>query len=108
MPSKAKQIIAALVIAGLVLLTGIVILLVWFLSPSSIELPVKVLITAFLLILWPVGILIVYYSRRRKNARAAAAAGNSAPVSAGNGTSQPGTPTGTYDELSRGAEEAVQ
>ncbi|MDX6709012.1 MAG: hypothetical protein QOH96_28, partial [Blastocatellia bacterium] len=55
MPSKAKQIIAALVIAGLVLLTGIVILLVWFLSPSSVELPVKVLITAFLLILWPIG-----------------------------------------------------
>jgi len=108
MPSKAKQIIAALVIAGLVLLTGIVILLVWFLSPSSVELPVKVLITAFLLILWPIGILIVYYSRRRKSAQTASPAGNSDPVSAGNGTSQFGAPTGTYQELSRGAEEAVQ
>src|SRR5437667_3546667 len=108
MASKAKQIIWALVIAGLVFLTGIVILLIWFLSPPSIELPVKILITAFLLILWPVGILIVYYATRRKGAPAASSAGNSGQAAAGNGAVQLGTPAGKYEDLSRGAEEAVQ
>jgi len=77
MSSKAKQIIWALVIAGLVLLTGIVILLVWFLSPSSIELPVKVLITAFLLILWPVGIIDCLLQSQAKECSSCRSGGNS-------------------------------
>jgi type VI secretion system protein ImpL len=108
MASGTKQLVSALVIAGLVFTTGILILLVWFLSPSWVELPGKILITAFLLVLWPIGILIVYYSRRGKPSGAEAQSNGNGPAPKPSGSSHLAAPAGTYEELNRGAEEAMQ
>src|SRR3954470_14161734 len=109
MSTTGQQIKTAVIIAGLVLLSGIVILLLWFLGPVWLSPIVKIIITALVLLCWPIGVLIVYYRRKRRMAQPQPASGKAqvAPGKA-NGRRELPAPTGQYDELARSAEETVQ
>ncbi len=95
-------------IAGAVLLGGIVILCIWFLSPASVSPFVKILLTTLVLLVVPIWVLIRYYLQTRAASQPAAT--SATPVGEGRKPkrTQLPPPAGTYQELTRGAEEAVQ
>jgi type VI secretion system protein ImpL len=102
MSALGQQLKTLLIIAALVALTGLAVLVVLFFSEEFGVL--QIALVALILLLWPVGFLIRYFLKNRQAAQPAAADGASAPAP------QPGgvTPSRSYDELARGAEEAVQ
>ena len=89
-----------ILICALVTLTGIAILLVLFLSPDFGILQIALI--ALILLCWPVGILINHL-RKNRSPKAEAEPGIEAPKPSG-----AVAPSREYEELSRGAEEAVQ
>lgn len=106
MSHPGNQLKSALGITALVAIYGISILVLWFFGPSlGIGGAGRVVLIALILLTWPVAVLINHY---RKNSKAKTnnpagkkpkAASPPAPLPA---------PTGTYEELTRGTEEAVQ
>lgn len=103
--SELKSILG---ISALVSFYGIASLLVIFLGPSiGLTYTWEIIIIALLLLTWPFAILINYVRQRRaRNQEAPAASPETAAAqSTGKGSA---TPKRVHDELSRGAEEAVQ
>jgi type VI secretion system protein ImpL len=108
MSSHGDQIKSLLGISAMVSFYGIASLLVWFLGDKfGLGVTETVVLIALLLMTWPI-IIIINYFRKRKAAKEEAA---SLPQPGSVQTfSNPAvqTPTGTYDELKAGAEQAVQ
>ena len=94
MSPAQSQTKAAVLVAAKVFAVGLAVLLVWFLTPASVSTPVKILLVLFVLLVWPVLAVIKRLRRSR-----AAGGGNKGALP---------PPTGTYEELTRGTEEAVQ
>jgi type VI protein secretion system component VasK len=110
MPQANAQLKTALVVAGSVLLSGIAILLVWFFLPPSIGVAGKLVLSLLLLLPLPVIVLVRHLLKRRAASLptdAAAAPQAMAATGKNKKTALP-APTGTYEELTRAAEEAVQ
>lgn len=109
--SHGSQIKTALGISALVSFYGIASLLVWFGgSALGIGIHWQIIIIALLLITWPFAILINYFRKKRAARKEAVAA---APQVAGQQqapqqAAASSAPRHVYDELARGAEEAVQ
>lgn len=95
--AASQQIKTLILIAALVMLTGLAILLVLLLGEGEEITAGQIILIALILLLWPAGILFNLFRKKRK-VRAAARAESDAAA----------TPAQNYDHLSRGAEEAVQ
>ncbi len=111
--SHGSQIKTALGISALVSFYGIASLLIWFGgSYFDIGMHWQIIIIALLLITWPFAILINHF--RKKRAARKEAAAMSAAAQGQPGAPQPAAqaassaPRRVYEELARGAEEAVQ
>ena len=108
MSSTRSQLSSVLGISGLVSFYGIACLLVWFLGPSlGYGMSFQIILIALILITLPFVFLINHFRKRRalkKEAAAQAAGGEGARPA--DKTAQ--APRRVYDELLRGAEEAVQ
>ncbi len=89
-----------IIICALVTLTGIALLLT-LLIPEEVGI-LQIIICAFILLCWPIGILTNYFLKNRKP-KAANSGAMEAPQ-----TSSSLAPSREYEELSRGAEETVQ
>ncbi len=101
------QIKSFLGIAGIVSLYGIASLGVYYLGPFlGLSLTFQIVIIALLLLTLPFAILINHFRKRRARRREAAAA--AAPEEGQRPGQAPAAPKRIYDELARGAEEAVQ
>ncbi|MFN2532832.1 MAG: type VI secretion protein IcmF/TssM N-terminal domain-containing protein, partial [Pyrinomonadaceae bacterium] len=95
-------------ISGLVSFYGISSLALWFLGPAiGLEGYWQVIVIALLLITLPFVLLFSYLIRRRRRKREAAQA-QQAETPQASAVKQPAAPTRVYEELHRGAEEAVQ
>jgi type VI secretion system protein ImpL len=109
MSAHGEQLKSVLGISALVSLYGIASLAVWFLGSSFGVGPAWLIIIIVLLLLtWPIAILINYFRKRRAAKREAAQAqesGQTVPQKSGKTAAAPAS---VYEELSRGAEEAVQ
>jgi len=107
--SHGDQLKSVLGISALVSFYGIASLALIFLGPAAgLSYVWIVVIVALLLITWPFAILINYLRKRRalkREAAEAAAADPNAPKKPAKGGS---APQRVYEELTRGAEEAVQ
>lgn len=93
----------ALLVAAKVFAVGVAALLVWFLSPTWVGMPVKILLVLLILLIWPAWALIGRV--RRAGAARRAVTGGSAR---GNGRAGLAPPVGTYEELTRAAEEVTK
>ena len=106
MTLQASQLKSVLIISSLIALYGISMLTIWLLGPAiGIGILVQIVMTALILLTLPIGLLINYYRTRRgkesdQSSKTKAAA---APR-----VMQLPSPTGSYAEITRGAEEAVQ
>lgn len=102
MSALSQQLKTLFIIAALVALTGIAILLVLLFSEEFGILQIALI--ALILLLWPVGFLIRYFLKNRQPKPVAASDGQAVS------TPQTGSvsPSRSYDELTRGAEETVQ
>lgn len=108
MTAHGSQLKTVLMISSLVSIYGISILIVWILGPwLSLGVVAQIIITALILVTLPIGILVNHYRKKR-----ASSANNSTPEKQKGGARQKvrqlPAPTGTYEELSRSAEEVVQ
>ncbi len=103
MSSTSAQVKAAAFVALKIFLTGLAVLLILFLVPAS--LPVRILLVALVLLIWPAWVLIKYFRRKRAPEGQLSAQGNGAGK-ARKGQLPP--PSGTYEELTRGTEEIIQ
>jgi type VI secretion system protein ImpL len=102
------QLKSMLGITALVSFYGISSLAVWFLGPAiGLEVIWQIIIIALLLLTLPFVILIAYLLRRRRAKREAAMA-QQAEVGQEKSGKAAAVPSRVYDELVRGAEEAVQ
>jgi type VI secretion system protein ImpL len=102
-----SQLKTVLMISSLISIYGISVLVVWLLGPSvGLSIILQIALTALILLTLPIGLLIHYY--RKKRARQADKASPKEKRNAGERARQLPAPTGTYEELSRGAEEVVQ
>ena len=98
-------------ITGLVSFYGISSLAIWFLGPSiGLGTYSQIIIIALLLLTLPFVLLFAYLLRRRGAKREAAAQVQTQAAEAGpaKAAKSSAAPTRVYEELSRGAEEAVQ
>jgi type VI secretion system protein ImpL len=108
--SHGDQLKSMLGFSALTSLYGIAGLLVWFggsyLGLGATE---RVVLIALILLTWPFAILIAYYRKKKQEQKAALPAPGQGPAPP---SAQPGTklaaPARAYEELTRGAEEAVQ
>jgi type VI secretion system protein ImpL len=99
------QVRSLLWITGIVSLYGIASFAIWYLGPLlGLNIYLEVILIALLLLTLPFAILINYLIRRRGR-RAAAVTADASQASSVQGST---TPKRVYDELARGAEEAVQ
>lgn len=110
MSAQSDQLKSVLGISALVSFYGIASLALLFLGPSiGLSFTWEIIIIALLLLTWPIVILLNHLRKRRarkQEAAAAAAAGEGASAApAKSGKAVPGR---VYEELTRGAEEAVQ
>lgn len=104
-----EQLKSALGLSALVSFYGITTVLVWFLG-SSLGLTVtsQIVIIALILLTWPGAVLIRRYFKAREEPTPAPAPDGRATAPRPRKQTQLPPPTGTYEELTRGAEEAVQ
>jgi type VI secretion system protein ImpL len=108
MTDQGKQLRTSLIVSGLILLSGVFVLLVWFFG-DPLGVVFQILLTALVLFAWALGLLVIFVRRRRARRSPAPVAEGPVAASAPPRKS-PGLmpPTGNYPELSRGVEEAVQ
>ena len=111
MSSHGEQLKSVLGISALVSLYGIASLAVWFVGSSfDIGAAWLIIIIVLLLLTWPFVILINYFRKRRAARRGAAqlqAPESGQPVQQKSGKTA-AAPSSVFEELSRGAEEAMQ
>jgi type VI secretion system protein ImpL len=111
MSDSGKQLRASLIVSGLILLSGVFVLLVWFFG-DPLGFIVQVALTALVLFAWVFGLIIFLVVRRRRARRALAPAADAGAAQVATPPQQQknalAAPTGNYPELSRGAEEATQ
>jgi type VI secretion system protein ImpL len=106
MSSTGSQLKAVAVIAGLVFGVGLGVLLVWFAVPASI--PVKIILTTLILMVWPIWILFRHFRQRRASLTPGASPDVHASAQRHDKRMTLPPPQGTYDDLTRGTEEVVQ
>ncbi|MDQ3908745.1 MAG: hypothetical protein M3268_10450, partial [Acidobacteriota bacterium] len=111
MADSRKQLWASLVFSGLILVTGVLLLLVWFFG-DSLGFTVQIAITAVVILVWIVGLVVwlIVRGRRKRQAQAPAPVANAAqvaPTQQQKNAALP-APSGNYPELMRGVEEATQ
>jgi type VI secretion system protein ImpL len=107
MSAQSDQLKSVLGISALVSFYGIASLALLFLGPSiGLSFTWEIIIIAMLLLTWPIVILLNHLRKRRARKKEAAAAGD------GSGAAPPksgkAVPGRVYEDLTRGAEEAVQ
>ncbi len=115
MQSSGDQLKYALGIGGLVSLYGIATLFVYYVGPRlGLDFSYQIVIIALILLTLPFAILLNHY-RQKRAAKAEAAPAEAAPGADGKPVAKPAgkhakgaAPAAVYDELARGAEEAVQ
>ena len=108
----SDQLKYALGIGGLVSFYGLSSLAIYFIgSYFDVGLIFIILLIALLLLTWPIFVIFNYFRKRRKARKEAAAGGaqqgGATPPQAAKGRTA-NVPSRAYDELTRGAEEAVQ
>jgi type VI secretion system protein ImpL len=104
MTFQVSQLKTAVMISSLVGVYGISVLIIWLLGPSiGFGTLGQIALSALVLITLPIAFVINYYRKRRKNQSAE----HQNPKSPQRAT-QLSAPTGTYEEITRGAEEVVQ
>jgi len=109
MSNQWDQLKSTLGLSALVSFYGIVGLLVWFLGPSiglggETE---RIIIIALILLTWPFAILIASYRKKREE-KLAASDNGSEPAQPKSSKGGLHAPARAYDDITRGAEEAVQ
>src|SRR5262244_2108054 len=102
MSSHKEELKSALGISAIATFYGIAGMIVWFIGPSlGFGYFERVVLIALILITWPFAMLINRWRKRRRETTESAEASKQ-PQAAG-----VSAPTGTYGELSRGAQEVV-
>ncbi len=100
-------------VTGLVSLYGITSIGLWYLGPSFGLGTISVIVLiALILLTWPIAVLIGHYRRKSAEKKGAspppAKEAKAARAARSGGKGAAAVPSRTYEELSRGAEEAVQ
>src|SRR5437867_5448935 len=113
MSSQWDQLKSLIGISAGVSIYGIVSLLIWFLGPSfGFGVTERILLIALILLTWPFFILFNHYRKKREEKRRSgseSAQSEEQPISGRNAqVSGRNAQERKYDELARGAEEAVQ
>jgi type VI secretion system protein ImpL len=104
MTVQGNQLKKVVMISSLVGVYGISIVIIWLLGPAiGLGTLGQIALSALLLSTWPIAGLINSYRKRRRNQSTQ----NQRPQSAHRAT-QLAPPTGTYEEITRSAEEVVQ
>src|SRR5215203_2304573 len=102
-----SQLKSVLMISSLISIYGVSVLVVWLLGPSvDLSIILQITLTTLILLTLPIGLLIHYYRKKRANHAERSSAKEKR--NAGERARQLPAPTGTYEDLSRGAEEVVQ
>ncbi|MBV9928134.1 MAG: type VI secretion system membrane subunit TssM [Acidobacteria bacterium] len=105
----AQQVKSALGLFALVSVYGVSALLVWFLGEFlGLALTWRIVLTALVLMTWPVAVVVQHYRKSRAGRGPAPANGGRAEAARRQRPDEPPPPKGTYEELTRGAEETVQ
>lgn len=100
MSAFSQQLKKIILLSVLIALTGIAILLILILNEEIG--PVQIILIALILLLWPIGILLSYYRRKRQAAKSSEAEATAPETSSSIRASR------TYEELERGADETAQ
>src|SRR5918911_2679291 len=115
MSAHGDQLKFALGISALVSFYGIVSLVIWFLGPEfGYGYTYTIVVIALVLLTWPLALLLNHYRKKRAAKKEAAAAAAAAPGTDEAAAAKPAkgkgsaAPSRVYDELTSGAEEAVQ
>src|SRR5215208_5703696 len=102
-----SQLKSVLMISSLISIYGVSVLVIWLLGPSvGLSIILQITLTTLILLTLPIGLLINYY--RKKRANQAEKSSVKEKRNTGERARQLPAPAGTYEELSRGAEEVVQ
>lgn len=111
--SHGSQLRSVVGLGGLVSLYGIASMLVYYMGPSfGVSYGYQIVLIALILLTWPFALVVNSFRRRRLEKRLAAEGATPeakpAKPARGAGKETPNAPTGTYEEITRSAEEAVQ
>ncbi|HEX5083645.1 MAG TPA: type VI secretion protein IcmF/TssM N-terminal domain-containing protein [Blastocatellia bacterium] len=103
MPAVSQELKKLIFLSALVALTGITIFLILVASEETG--PAQIILIALILLLWPIGVLVNYYRRRRQGGEQ-----TDAEVDAAAAPKKPRATRASrsYEELERGAYEATQ